>query len=149
MPASWNQPQIVEASHLFVFCSMTSLPDEYIESVALQLQKSRSLPDKLKERTIFVSKQVREGKTSEQITAWASEQTHIAVGTALIACAMEDVDTCPIGGFVPSQYDEILGLSEKGLTASLVMAIGYRSEEDWNSKYSKGRKPLDELFIEI
>ena len=56
------------------------------------------------------------------------------------------IDSTPIEGFKPVAYNEILGLAEKGLNASVVLAIGYQSEEDVNQFAKKVRKPLDQLF---
>jgi nitroreductase len=52
-------------------------------------------------------------------------------------------------GLEPESYDEILGLKEKGLSTSVVLAIGYRSEEDTNQNAKKVRKPLDAIFEKI
>lgn len=52
-------------------------------------------------------------------------------------------------GFLPEQYNEILGLKEKGLHATLVATIGYRHEEDETQHYAKVRKPITELFETI
>ena len=49
-------------------------------------------------------------------------------------------------GFEADKYDEILNLSEKGLEAAVVCAIGYRSEEDWTQHQTKVRKSKDDLF---
>lgn len=143
---TWGQRQIVDASHLFVFCSMKDLTDEYVAMCAEKLRERRGLQDKHRERTITVAGNVTKGKTQEEIASWASEQAHIAVGTALVACACERVDSCPIGGFEPDGYNKVLGLDDKRLNAVLVLPIGYRADDDWNDKYPKGRKTIEELF---
>lgn len=146
---TWGQQQVVDASHLFVFCAMTDLTDDYIQKCAENLKDRRTLEDKHRDRTIVVADKIKNNKTTEQITSWASEQVHIAVGTALIACADERVDSCPIGGFVPEGYNEVLHLSDKSLKAVHVLPIGYRADDDWNDKYPKGRKTINELFLTI
>jgi len=61
----------------------------------------------------------------------------------LLAAAGElKVDTCPMEGFDPAQFDEILGLSEKGLSAAVIAPVGYRSAEDKTQHYAKVRFPL-------
>ena len=65
-----------------------------------------------------------------EIKEWTAKQTYIALGKLLVACAELQIDTCPMEGFEPEKYDEILGLTEQNLTASVVAAVGYRSEED-------------------
>jgi len=71
------------------------------------------------------------------------------MGTALAACAMLGVDACPMEGFVPAKYDEILGLEEKNLHAVLVLPIGYRADDDVNGSYAKVRKSLDEMVVRV
>ena len=58
--------------------------------------------------------------------AWATRQTYIALGVFLTACAMAGVDACPMEGFQPEKYDEILGLREKGVSAVVLATAGYR-----------------------
>jgi len=66
-------------------------------------------------------------KTPEQVKYWTDKQTYIALGNALIACANMKIDATPMEGFDAAKYDEILGLKEKGLFASVVLAVGYRT----------------------
>ena len=62
------------------------------------------------------------------------------------ACAALKIDSCPMEGFEAAKYNEILGLTERGLSAALVCPIGYRSEEDQTQHGKKVRKPLTEMF---
>jgi len=49
-------------------------------------------------------------------------------------------------GFDAPELDEFLNLRSKGLRSSMLMALGYRDEEnDWNAKLPKVRKPMDEF----
>jgi nitroreductase len=52
-------------------------------------------------------------------------------------------------GFEPAAFNEILGLTEKGLNASVIAPIGYRHEEDDTQHYKKVRKSNDDLFITL
>ena len=67
----------------------------------------------------------------------------------MTVCAIEKIDACPMEGFSPEKYDEILDLSTKNLEAVLVLPIGYRADNDDNAKRKKVRKPLDELILEF
>jgi nitroreductase len=58
-------------------------------------------------------------------------------------------DACPMEGFENDKYDDILGLKEKNLRATVLTTIGYRSEEDQLQHAKKVRKPQNELFTEI
>jgi len=52
-------------------------------------------------------------------------------------------------GFVPAQYNEILGLTEQGLNATVVMAVGYRDQQDWLAPLPKVRRDKELLFKHI
>jgi nitroreductase len=58
------------------------------------------------------------------------------------------IDALPMEGFEPAAYDEILQLSSRNLKATLVCAIGYRSEDDAAQHGKKVRKELADL-VEI
>ena len=52
-------------------------------------------------------------------------------------------------GFSSEEYDEILDLKSKNLTAVLVLPIGYRAEDDMFAAFKKVRKPLQDSVIEL
>ena len=79
--------------------------------------------------------------------AFACNQAHIALGTALVAAAAEDVDSTPMGGFNPAAVDEILGLPELNLGASVLLTLGYRSPDDFLAKAKKVRRASSDFFI--
>jgi nitroreductase len=49
-------------------------------------------------------------------------------------------------GFDKENFDKILGLKEKGLTASVMCALGYRSQDDPFLAFKKVRKPLEDMY---
>ncbi len=149
MPVAWGQSQIVEASRLLVFCSMNSLPADYIDRCAErhrgQRKGDQSTIDQFKE----ITNALVGSRSPEQLAAWAKQETYIAVGFALAACAELHIDACPIGGFDPKAVDDILGLSARNLSAALLLPIGYRSPDDTYCKMPKVRKPEENLFLEL
>jgi nitroreductase/dihydropteridine reductase len=53
-------------------------------------------------------------------------------------------------GFNAPALDALLGLREKGLRSSMLLALGYRdTANDWNVSLKKVRKPLAELVTEF
>lgn len=148
-PASWGQSQIIDASHMFVFCHYKDLTDDMIDEYMALKSKIQNIPlENLKGYGDFVK-----GKTAEMdatfINWWNARQAYIAVGTLLAACAELQIDSCPMEGFAPEEYDKILGLSEKGLQAVTVVTIGYRSAEDETQNAPKVRKATEVLFETI
>ena len=148
-PASWNQSQISDASHLLVFCNAEKAEpraiDEYIELTA----KTRGIEEKVLSRYGDFIKMKLSEKSPEEQFYWAKNQTYIALANLLSACADLKIDACPMEGFEPEQYNEILGLNEKGLNAAVIATIGYRSEEDETRHLAKVRKPVETLFEEL
>ena len=146
--ASFN-PQIAESSHLLVFASYTHVSqahvDEYMQLVARTREISlESLNDFKAKLSTFTS------LPEEFIKTWAAKQAYIALGTAIVAAANLKVDSTPMEGFDNAAFDEILGLKEKGLQTSVLLALGYRDEEaDFLSKAKKVRIPLEEMTITL
>ena len=83
--------------------------------------------------------------TEEQKTIWAQKQTYIGLGFSLVASAIEQIDSTPMEGFVPSQVDEILELKELGLKSTLVLPLGYRDTE--NDSLSTMKKIRRDMFF--
>ncbi|MBN2817557.1 MAG: nitroreductase family protein, partial [Bacteroidales bacterium] len=96
----------------------------------------------------FISSKLNE-KTKAQQTNWLERQPYLALSTLLMACAELEIDACPMKGFEPDKYNEILGLKEKGLNACVIATVGYRMPGDNLRHTPKVRKPLNQLFEEI
>lgn len=148
-PASWGQTQIVDASHLIVFAADTDVTAENIDALLELTASTRGIPvDALSGYGDFMKSAIGAMPTEIKPT-WNSKQTYIALGNLMNLAASMKIDTTPIEGFDAKQYDEILGLAEKGLTSAVVCAIGYRSEEDETAAAAKVRKPLSDLVITV
>ena len=148
-PASWGQSQIVDASHLFVFLNQTKISDEEIDLFMQNTSETRNIPlDKLASYGDFVKKTIQKMEP-QSLSHWTAKQTYIALGNLLHAAAELQIDTTPIEGFDSQQYNEVLRLTEKGLNAAVVAAVGYRSSEDITQHLPKIRKKTEDLFITI
>jgi len=146
LPASRNQRQITEASHLFIFCNYTKIEPIEIDKFIDYTVKTRQLqPNEMNGYSKFMKTKIAEKSTDEQFY-WTKHQTYIALANLLSVCAELKIDSCPMEGFEPKQYNEILGLTEKGLNASIIATIGYRAIEDDTQNLPKVRKSMDLLF---
>ena len=147
--AAYGQAQITEASHLVIFASETNVDEKlvkaYIDQVAITRGTDRNGLAGF-EGTINGTVN---SKTPEARITWAQKQAYIALGFLLHAAADMHIDTCPMEGFNPAAFDEILGLTAKGLTATVIAPVGYRSDADVYSKMPKVRKPANEFFIHV
>lgn len=148
-PISWNQSQLEDASHILVFANKpdfgTELVDEYIHNVS----NTRSIDvDNLKQYSDFMKSKLMDLSPQDKLN-WTARQAYIALGNALQAAAELEIDSTPMEGIEYEKYDEILGLRAKGLTTTVVLALGYRSEEDTTQHLAKVRKSKEELFTHI
>jgi len=144
--AAGGQPQIPMASELLVFACNTAITPEMLDEYEERILNVRKLPvEKVKAYRQMMNFIVGIGE--EKTLNWAAKQAYIALGFALTAAAVEEIDSVPIEGFSSTKLDELLGLKERGLASVYLMAIGYRNEEtDYNAKLPKVRKSKEALF---
>ena len=146
---SWNQPQVLDASHLLVICIPKEYTTKEVENYFKLVQKLRQTPNSIltpfKE---FLTAEI-EKKTQEELFIWNKNQAYLALGNLLTVCASEQIDSCPMEGFVPEKYDEVLNLGEQNLASTLVLPIGFRADDDYMKDLKKIRKNIDDVVIEM
>ncbi len=148
-PVSWGQSQITDASHIIVFANVTDFGEELMDGYLENVSSTRNIPTEgLQGYGDFMKSKLLE-LPLETKSIWASKQVYIAFSNMMQAAAELKIDTCPMEGFQAAAYNQILGLEEKDLNASVVLAVGYRSEEDETQHYAKVRKSKEELFTYI
>lgn len=150
LAASWNQRQIVDASHLVVFASKLEVTQADIERFIQSIAQVRGIsPEHLASYRDMMLGDLVQGPRSAMASQWAALQCYIALGTLMTAAALLGVDTCPMEGFEPGRYDEILGLRAKGFRAAVACTLGYRSLEDKCASLPKVRYDKREIIIHV
>ena len=148
-PACWNQPQITEASHVMVIASKADFDGELIDSYLEEVSATRGVPfNNLSGYGDFMKSKLLDLPARSK-AEWTARQAYIVLGNLLSAAAVQRIDACPMEGFDQERVDEILGLREQGLTASVIIPIGYRSEADDNQHYKKVRRSEESLFVNL
>ncbi len=146
-PHSWNQSQITDCSHLVVFLAKREITPADLDQLIHATSSVRGVPtEQLDFYRELMQKNLIEGPQSQQIERWASNQVYIALGTFMTAAALLGVDTCPIEGFSPSDYDRILGLETSPYRSCVVCAAGYRDASDKYAGLAKVRYSPGELI---
>jgi len=146
---SWNQPQVLEASHLLVICIPTNFSKNEVEAYFNLVQEVRNTPiEIIKPFKEFLTAEI-DKKSQEELLSWNKNQAYLALGNLLTVCALEKIDACPMEGFIPEKYDEVLGLHEKNLTSTLVLPVGFRADDDYMKDLKKVRKNTDDVVIEF
>jgi nitroreductase len=147
--AAYGQSQITDASQLVVFAAETNVNEDYVKNFIDHVAASRNVERESLAGFEGMLLGTINARTPEQLVTWAQKQTYIGLGLLVTAASELDIDSCPMEGFDVAKFDEILGLAEKGLTATVIATIGYRAEDDAYSQLIKVRKPKEELFIRI
>ncbi|MEL6974458.1 MAG: NAD(P)H-dependent oxidoreductase [Bacteroidota bacterium] len=143
---SWGQSQVIEASHLFLFCNFSEHKDEYVDDYINNISKTQQIAvADVADYGAFIKENLSK-KTTSEWQSWSKQQTYLSLANLLNACAELKIDACPMEGFDSGAYNEILGLNKKGLNASVIATVGYRSEEDETQYRKKVRKTVEELF---
>lgn len=145
--ATMGQKQVEQASHVLVFCIQTSIDKEFVTEYFDRVHNIRNTPKTvLKPFKNFLIEDF-ENKSQDQIEVWATHQAYLAMGNLMTVCAMEGIDACPMEGFEANKYDELLGLTPKGLRSVLVMPIGFRADDDMFASFKKVRKNLEDSVV--
>lgn len=141
--ASYDQSKVTDASHVIVIARRTDMR----ENIANELITRASEIQHVTPESLAGWRQMVEGgvnrRNDAELDAWASAQTYIALGMMMETAALLRVDACPMEGFVGSQVDTILGLSEQHLAATTMLALGYRGE-DPAAERPKVRRTIDD-----
>lgn len=147
VPLSWGQKQVAEASHLVVLAVMTRMTEEHIDRYLADTAATRNIPwESLAGFRKMMIGDVIQGARSKIATEWAIRQAYIALGNFMTSAALLGVDTCPMEGFDPAKYDEVLELVPRGLTAAVVCPAGYRAATDKYATLAKVRFPKSEVI---
>ena len=144
--ASMGQTKVVDCSHLVVFAARTDITEldisRWVSRIAAVRQDSES---NLVNLHSAMSSDLVTGPRHAIAADWSKRQVYLALGVFLASAAMLGIDTCPMEGFDPQGYDDILGLRSTGYTATVVATAGYRSPDDPAAAEPKVRFPIADV----
>ena len=150
LPFSFNQSQIIDASHLFVIATENVIDEAYVNAYFENLSHIRNTKiegEILDYKNFMVASMAR--MTDEAKKHWSKNQAYLALGNLLFAAALLEIDISPMEGFMANKYDEALGLEGKGLSSVVIAAVGFRHPDDHLQYLKKVRKPDAQLFETI
>ncbi len=147
VPHSWSQRQVADCSHFVVFAIKKNLSEPEVDAFLARISEVRGIPvESLAAYRGMMLSDVIHGQRSLRVNEWAAKQAYIALGNFMTCAATLGIDTCPMEGFDPGKYDEILGLPQRGLSAVLACPAGYRSDADKYASLPKVRYPLEQVI---
>jgi nitroreductase len=148
--ASWNQRQPADCCHFVVFAARAKNTEQDVDRYLSRVAEVRGgTVDALAGFKKVLMGDIVHGARGQASLEWATRQAYIALGNFMTAAALVGIDTCPMEGFLPDKYDEILGLPEKGYHAVVACAAGYRAGSDKYATMPKVRFPAEEIVTNI
>lgn len=146
---SANQPKILDASHVILFCAKMEVSDEYLQKITDQEDVDGRFPNvegkelAMKIRGFYTDLHRKEW---DDVACWTQKQVYLNIGTILLGAGTLGIDAVPIEGVDLEVLNKEFKLPQKGLTAVAVVALGYQDKNDFNAVLPKSRLPEEELF---
>ena len=138
--ASMDQAQITTCSHLLVFCAVTDLPGN-AEKITTMM-KGVGVPEENLNMFQDVVKIFLSNYTSETGVVEAQHNVFIAAATAIYAAKSLGIDSCPMQGFNPEAYSEILDIPSD-IVPTMLVPMGYPADKPM----PKMRFPKEDIFF--
>lgn len=147
VPVSWGQTQPADCSHFVVMAARAQNTEADVTHYITRMAEVRGMAAEALDgfKNVLLGDVVH-GPRGNVALEWATRQAYIALGNFMTAAALLGVDTCPMEGFEPAKYDEILGLPAQGFRAVVACAAGYRAADDKYATLPKVRFPANELI---
>lgn len=143
---SWGQKQVVEASHLVILAIKKDVDGKDVDRYVARMAEVQGVSvENLQGYGNMVKGFLQNPPFPLEANEWAARQTYIALGFYMTCAAMLGIDTCPMEGFVPAKYDEVLGLDKRGYSAVVVCPAGYRAEDDKYATKPKVRYATEDV----
>lgn len=130
---SFDQAQVTECDTLFVFCARTD-----VEARAEEYLKMTGAEGLRQMLTGFLA-------SRGDLTQWAARQAYIALGFAMAACMEEEIASCPMEGFMPTEVSKILDLPPT-LVPIAYLAVGEDAGPE-ATPYPRFRFAADDLIV--
>ncbi len=146
---AYGQPHVAKNSLLIVLAARTDIDEAYISEFTARIETTRGLPAGNVDGYKDVMVNDLTNRTPEARLHWAKEQAYIALGTMMAAASELRIDNHAMTGFSIEKFNEILGLKEKNLDATVVLALGYRAQDDDWQHYAKVRKDLKDMVVRV
>ena len=144
VPSFHNPSQISTCSHLIVIVSKKNIEANYVDGYFRHISEIREIS--MENLGMFRKNIDTFTETNENVHLWAEKQTYIVLGNLMFAAALEQVDSCPMEGFIKENIEKTLNIDTEKESVAVTLALGYRSPDDEFQKMKKVRKPDEKLF---
>ncbi|MFI3266453.1 MAG: oxygen-insensitive NAD(P)H nitroreductase [Rikenellaceae bacterium] len=145
----FNEQKVLDASAVVIFATRVCANSEYMDHLSDKEDKDgRFASPEFKAqnhtgRGIFADMHKYDLKDQQH---WFEKQVYLNLGNFLLGVAALGLDALPMEGCYTKVLNQEFRLLEKGFTASFIVAIGYRSDADFNASLPKSRLDIDEII---
>lgn len=144
---AWDQAKVIEASHLIVIARRTDVRENITNELIARTAKTQGVSEDALAGYRQMVEGAIAGRNDEQLDSWVKAQSYIALGMMMETASLLAIDNAPMEGFDPVKVNELLGLKEKNLAATSMLALGYRLEGA--PVRPKARRPYEEVVEKI
>ncbi len=150
----FNEPKIMNASHVILFCVRTSADEEYMGHLLEQEDRDGRYPNKEIKQGVYNARNVFADihrYDVKDFQHWMEKQVYLNIGNFLLGVASIGIDALPMEGIDAKALDQEFNLREKGFTSVAAVATGYRESSDFNATDNtpKSRLPQEEIITII
>ncbi|GAA4899217.1 nitroreductase family protein [Ferrimonas pelagia] len=149
--AAWdnNKPKFTDGSHLFLFCAKTDFGEADVRAIEQVVAKVRG-SEINEERIAMMTNYVNTMSQAER-QEWIKRQVYLVFGQFLLSCALLELDSCPVEGFLTQEMDTLMDLPKQGYTSVVAAVVGQRSANDFNAleKASKVRFSQNQMVTQL
>ncbi|MDI3526822.1 MAG: nitroreductase / dihydropteridine reductase [Tenuifilum sp.] len=151
---AFNEAKVLNASHVVLFCSRIDTDEEYLKHLLELEDNDGRFPNEEIKQRVFGARNTFTDLHKNQLNDlqhWMEKQVYLNAGSFLLGVAALGIDSCAMEGIDAKVLDQEFGLTDKGFTAVMAIAIGYRAESDFNAtdKTPKSRLPEEEVITVV
>lgn len=148
MEAAWNQVQVTECSHFVVFTVRQDLGADHVDRHVARMAEVRGVTvESLQKFRQMAVGNLDQARREGRLDTWQTHQIYIALGQFMTAAAVMGIDTCPMEGFEPKKFDQILGLTGTGWASVVACAAGYRVPDERYALMKKVRFRAEDVIV--
>ncbi|MEO1593567.1 MAG: NAD(P)H-dependent oxidoreductase [Cyanobacteria bacterium J06632_22] len=147
---AWGQSQVTDASHLVVIANRSDVTDEDVDRYVKRMAEVQGTSvEDLQGYANVVKGFLKAPPFPLDPNKWAGKQAYIAMAFLLYTAAILGIDACPMEGFIPAKFDEVLGLAAQGYNSVAFCTLGYRASDDKSAARPKVRYETAEVVSYI
>ena len=146
----FNEPKVLNASAVVVFCSKIDADEKYFQHIADTEDNSGRFPNEDIKNGFLGAVKTFAGIHKfdlKDLNHWMEKQVYLNIGSFLLGVASLGIDATPMEGIDVKALDEEFGLREKGYTSLVAVSLGYRATSDFNSTEKTPKSRLAESEI--